>query len=173
MGREVMVEKQLRRAKKRDEVLLAFQEACKRPTVEQIVEWTNRYPDFAEDIRAHAAIARDWAASEKLDMPSDRDTLIDFACAADDQCEAGVYDPIEEEERAEFAIDILCGLLRKQCAEWESLARLLWERAKDQRIVTCAMELRGEASQLDRCAAQLRRLVSSFQLDDEDDPRAE
>ena len=36
----------------RDEVLLAFQEACKRPTTEQILDWTSRYPEFAEDIRA-------------------------------------------------------------------------------------------------------------------------
>lgn len=78
MGREVMVEKQLRRAKKRDEVLLAFQEACKRPTTEQILQWTNRYPDFAEDIRAHAAIARDWAASESTSMFASGVINVDF-----------------------------------------------------------------------------------------------
>ena len=48
----------------RDEVLLAFQEACKRPTTEQIFDWAIRYPAYAEDIRAHAAVARDWAARE-------------------------------------------------------------------------------------------------------------
>jgi hypothetical protein len=46
----------------RDEVLFAFHQACDNPTAEQIIEWTRRYPQFADDIRAHAAIARDWAA---------------------------------------------------------------------------------------------------------------
>lgn len=44
----------------RDDVLFAFQEACEHPTAADIIEWTHRYPQYAEDIRAHAAIARDW-----------------------------------------------------------------------------------------------------------------
>ena len=50
----------------RDEVLFAFQEACPRPTAQQLIDWTGRYPQFAEDIRAHAAVARDWVARRKL-----------------------------------------------------------------------------------------------------------
>lgn len=50
----------------RDEVLFAFHEACPRPTVEQIIDWTGRYPQFADDIRVHAAVARDWAARKEL-----------------------------------------------------------------------------------------------------------
>lgn len=50
----------------RDEVLFAFHQACERPTAEQIIAWTDRYPQFAEDIRSHAAVSRDWAASEYL-----------------------------------------------------------------------------------------------------------
>jgi hypothetical protein len=50
----------------RDDVLFAFHQACPRPTVEQIIDWTSRYPQFADDIRAHAAVARDWAAREGL-----------------------------------------------------------------------------------------------------------
>src|SRR4051794_9861937 len=46
----------------RDAVLFAFHEACPRPTAEQIIDWTSRYPHFAEDIRDHAAVARDWVA---------------------------------------------------------------------------------------------------------------
>ncbi len=46
----------------RDEVLFAFHQASERPTAEQIIEWVIRYPQFAEDIRAHAAVSRDWAA---------------------------------------------------------------------------------------------------------------
>lgn len=46
----------------RDQVLLAFQEAYKMPTAENIIEWVERYPEFAEDIRDHAAIAHEIAA---------------------------------------------------------------------------------------------------------------
>ncbi len=52
------------RQETRDEVLFAFHQACQRPTAEEILDWTNRYPQFADDLRAHAAIARDWAARE-------------------------------------------------------------------------------------------------------------
>lgn len=58
--------KQHERKEERDEVLFAFHQACERPTAEQIIAWTERYPDFAEDIRSHAAVSRDWAASEGL-----------------------------------------------------------------------------------------------------------
>jgi hypothetical protein len=50
----------------RDEVLFAFHEACPRPTAQQIIDWTTRYPQFADDIRAHAAVARDWDACREL-----------------------------------------------------------------------------------------------------------
>lgn len=45
----------------RDEVLFAFHQACERPTAEQIIEWTQRYPPFADDIRDHAAVRLDAA----------------------------------------------------------------------------------------------------------------
>jgi hypothetical protein len=45
----------------RDEVLFAFHQECARPSAEEIVAWVNRFPQFAEDIRAHAAVAWDWA----------------------------------------------------------------------------------------------------------------
>jgi hypothetical protein len=45
----------------RDAVLFAFHKAFERPTATQIIEWTERYPEFADDIRAHAAVAREWA----------------------------------------------------------------------------------------------------------------
>lgn len=48
----------------RDEVLYAFHQTCTRPTIEDIDEWVNKYPQFADDIRTHAAIARDWIARE-------------------------------------------------------------------------------------------------------------
>jgi hypothetical protein len=46
----------------RDEVLFAFHQACEFPSVQQIIDWTERYPEFADDIRAHASIMWDWAA---------------------------------------------------------------------------------------------------------------
>jgi len=50
---------------RRDEVLFAFHQQCERPTAEQIIRWTSRYPEFADDIREHAAIQRDWNAMEE------------------------------------------------------------------------------------------------------------
>jgi hypothetical protein len=47
----------------RDEVLFAFHQECARPTSDQIIAWTKRFPQFAEDIRAHAAVAWDWLAA--------------------------------------------------------------------------------------------------------------
>jgi hypothetical protein len=49
----------------RDEVLFAFHQECARPSSEQIRAWASRYPQFAEDIRAHAAIAWDWDAESQ------------------------------------------------------------------------------------------------------------
>lgn len=41
----------------RDSVLFAFHEECARPTAEQIIEWVSRFPEYADDIRAHASVA--------------------------------------------------------------------------------------------------------------------
>ena len=48
----------------RDKVLYAFHQECERPTAEQILDWITRFPQYAEDIRAHAAVSRDWATRE-------------------------------------------------------------------------------------------------------------
>jgi hypothetical protein len=50
------------RDKERDRVLMAFHNECQKPNVEQILEWIKRFPKYADDIRAHAAVARDWVA---------------------------------------------------------------------------------------------------------------
>ena len=55
----------------RDHVLYEFHAACPRPTAAQIIEWTGRYPEFAEDIRIHAAISRDWDAAGAAEEPID------------------------------------------------------------------------------------------------------
>ncbi len=51
-----------------DEVLFAFHRACANPSADEIIAWTSRYPQFADDIRAHAAILKDWAA--RRDLPA-------------------------------------------------------------------------------------------------------
>lgn len=53
------------KATRRDEVLFAFHRECAAPTLDQIINWTQRYPEFADDIRAHAGIMRNWAADEE------------------------------------------------------------------------------------------------------------
>ena len=60
-----------------DEVLFAFHQACEHPTAEQIIAWTGRYPEFAEDIRAHAAILKDWAARRSLPAAEPDETMLD------------------------------------------------------------------------------------------------
>lgn len=60
------------KAERRDEVLFAFHRECDEPTTDDIVRWTNRYPEFAEDIRDHAAI------------------LLEMAFDADDAAEAEI-----------------------------------------------------------------------------------
>lgn len=61
----------------RDEVLFAFHQQCEKPSAEQIVAWVNRFPQFAEDIRAHAAVAWDWAT-----QPMDSEVDIDETMSA-------------------------------------------------------------------------------------------
>lgn len=60
----------------RDDILFAFDQACPAPTAEQIIEWCKRYPQFASDIRNHAAISRDWAAREDRETPPVDETLL-------------------------------------------------------------------------------------------------
>lgn len=67
----------------RDDVLFAFHEAYARPTARQIIEWTERYPQFADDIRAHAAVAYDWSAreGESQEEPNESDLANAFSRA--------------------------------------------------------------------------------------------
>lgn len=64
------------RTESRDEVLFAFHEVCERPSPETILEWTTRYPQFADDIREHAERLIGWAVHEdRSDAPAD-DALV-------------------------------------------------------------------------------------------------
>jgi hypothetical protein len=60
----------------RDDVLFAFHQQYDRPTAEEIIEWTRRFPQFAEDIRAHAAVAWDWANQEGLVVAEPDESLL-------------------------------------------------------------------------------------------------
>ena len=62
----------LTKTTERDDVLFAFHEAFERPTAENIIEWVRRYPQFADDIREHAAVAWDWTTSRtEAEQPVD------------------------------------------------------------------------------------------------------
>lgn len=50
----------------RDQVLLQFHTRYPRPTAADVIEWMKRYPKYAEDIQLHAAIAREWHATDAL-----------------------------------------------------------------------------------------------------------
>ncbi|MER8464515.1 hypothetical protein [Mesorhizobium sp. M1396] len=62
-------------SKDRDDVLYSFHTDCPAPSAADIIEWTKRFPQYAEDIRAHAAIARDWTAQADVDVEIDEVTL--------------------------------------------------------------------------------------------------
>lgn len=64
------------RTEDRDEVLFAFHQACSCPTASQIIEWTDRYPQYAEDIRAHAAVAREWTDSDEEVLAEPDESLL-------------------------------------------------------------------------------------------------
>ncbi len=55
----------------RDEVLYNFHMAYPSPTAADIINWIGRFPQYADDIRAHAAIARDWAAQAETEVEAD------------------------------------------------------------------------------------------------------
>jgi hypothetical protein len=64
------------RTPERDEVLFAFHQTCHNPTAEQVNEWTRRYPQYADDIREHAAVRAQWASdSDKQDVQPNESLL--------------------------------------------------------------------------------------------------
>lgn len=67
------------RDKERDRVLMAFHAACENPSVDQILEWTERFPKYADDIRAHAAVARDLAADRFEEAEDISDSVLNTA----------------------------------------------------------------------------------------------
>lgn len=60
---------------KRDQVLFAFHQAYVRPTAEQISEWVDLYPQFAEDIRAHAVVSHEWEACDQNSVQQADETM--------------------------------------------------------------------------------------------------
>lgn len=90
----------LNKADERDEVLFAFHQAYEQPTAEEIATWTSRFPQFAEDIRAHAAIALDWVA-RKAQPPEELDEGLAARCYS--QVLNLMYDAAQTAEQEEVA----------------------------------------------------------------------
>jgi hypothetical protein len=84
----------------RDEVLFSFHQAYARPTAAEVAEWTTKYPDFSEDIIAHAAVSYDWAANEG--RPADEPSKEAFD-AAFSRALSAMY--VAEEEARDAAAD--------------------------------------------------------------------
>ena len=67
------------RDKERDRVLMAFHQACEKPNLDQILEWVERFPKYADDIRAHAAVARDLAATNSVEAREVSEAVLNAA----------------------------------------------------------------------------------------------
>ena len=89
------------RDKERDRVLMAFHSECEEPTVEQILEWVGRYPEYADDIRAHAAVARDFAAGAE---GTDEEVSSSALNAAYSDALNAIYSAQKKEEQLEAAM---------------------------------------------------------------------
>jgi hypothetical protein len=63
------------KASDRDDVLIAFHNKCDKPTSDDIANWVSRYPQFEDDIRAHAAIRNEWAELDSGASEVDETTL--------------------------------------------------------------------------------------------------
>ena len=59
----------------RDDVLFAFHSECARPTAADVAKWVELYPQFADDIREHAAIGNEWDESACEASDVDESTL--------------------------------------------------------------------------------------------------
>ena len=60
----------------RDDVLLAFHQTCDNPTAEQVSEWTRQYPQYADDIRAHAVLRAQWASDSDEHGPEPDESML-------------------------------------------------------------------------------------------------
>lgn len=58
-----------------EEVLVAFHEAFTNPSVADIAKWAQDYPQFEQEIISHAAMLKDWEATEKLGFTPDNRLL--------------------------------------------------------------------------------------------------
>lgn len=91
----------LNKADERDEVLFAFHQAFDKPTAQEIATWASKFPQFAEDIRAHAAIAWDWVA-RKDQVPEELDEGLAARCYS--QVLNLMYDAAQASEHEEVSV---------------------------------------------------------------------
>jgi hypothetical protein len=110
----------------RDEVLFAFHQACARPTVEQIIEWTRKFPHLADDIRAHAAVSRDWEARKGIASVPPSESELESAFS---RTLSALYD-------AEIEVGAA-----KSASAFQSFPQLLSARGKD--VPALAREIGG------------------------------
>jgi len=98
-----------RKTEDRDSVLFAFHQECDRPTAEQIIAWIDRYPEFAEDIRAHATVAWDWAMRNRL--PAEE---VDQSLAR--RAYSQTLNAIFDEENNEKSVQVVCQSFQEMLA---------------------------------------------------------
>src|SRR5690348_448255 len=98
-----------RKTEDRDSVLFAFHQDCNRPTAEQIIAWIDRYPQFADDIRAHAAVAWDWALGDRLPAEEVDQSLAKRAYSQ-------TLNAIFDEEKTEKNIQVTCQSFQEMLA---------------------------------------------------------
>lgn len=108
---------------RRNEVLFAFHEACEHPTAEFIAEWTKRYPEFAEDIIAHAEHQLAWEAQPELQVrePDEADVARNWSWTLNAMYEAEKAQP----PASETSTETFSQLLERQGLTIPSLARKL------------------------------------------------
>lgn len=108
---------------RRDEVLLAFHEACEHPTAESIAEWTRRYPEFADDIIAHAEHQLAWEARPELHdrEPDEADVARNWSWTLDAMYKA----ENAQQAASETSAETFSQLLEEQGLSIPSLARKL------------------------------------------------
>ena len=64
------------RTEDRDEVLFALHRTFNDPTAQQIIELVHRFPQFGDDIHAHAVILKDWADRKGLPIEEPDEAML-------------------------------------------------------------------------------------------------
>lgn len=144
----------------RDEVLFAFDEAFERPTVDQIIEWVERYPQFAEEIRAHAAISWDLAAhaDETREEPDEAALANAFSWVLSAMYETELQRPTP---KARASNDATAGFYEILSAKGKDFVELVREIGGDMRIKRTVIADLFNGSMLPPIAPRISRRVET------------